>query len=124
MEMVENLYHVKATVLPAKIMVLLSKYALIIKEAEGIVINLSSLNVFKHVHNSYMKSSHPAVKKCYGYLLLEVNKNLVQGHMTKYSKNEAMKPVVSEPEFDERYQSAQFQRLMHRDSSVSIIRKD
>lgn len=82
MELMTNLYGVKATALPASVLVLLAKYSQAIKETDGVVIQLSSLNVFKHVHNSYARSKSSIVKKCYKSLLRDVNRHIRDGNMT------------------------------------------
>ena len=46
-----SLYNVEAKVLPPRVMVLLSKFAKAIKDEDGVTIKLSSLDVFKHIHN-------------------------------------------------------------------------
>ncbi len=123
MKKVKNLYGVKATVLPAKVMVLLSKYAQAIKEFEGVVIQLSSLNVFKHVHNSYTRSKHPAVHKCYKYLLREVNMHLQEGNMALSSEVQVAEATIGNvPEFDERYKNPNFWKKSRREYSVTHAR--
>lgn len=121
MKKVKNLYGVKATVLPARVMVLLSKYSQAVKEFEGVIIQLSSLNVFKHVHNSYTRSKHPAVHKCYKYLLHEVNNHLADGNMALSNEIEtAGKSSTATPEFDERYRNPNFWKKSRRDYSVTL----
>jgi len=122
MKKVKSLYGVKATVLPAKVMVLLSKYSQAIKEFEGVVIQLSSLNVFKHVHNSYTRSKHPVVHKCYRYLLREVNKHLAEGNMALSSEVHVAASSDQTPEFDERYRNPNFWRKSRQDYSVTVGR--
>ena len=82
MELMTHLYGVKATVLPASVLVLLAKYSKDIKETDGVVIQLSSLNVFKHVHNSYARSNSSVVRKYYKLLLNDVNRHIREGNMT------------------------------------------
>ncbi len=123
MNKVKNLYGVKATVLPAKVMVLLSKYSQAVKEYEGAVIQLSSLNVFKHVHNSYSRSKHPAVHNCYKYLLREVNYHLKEGNMTVSSGVSSEKGSSNaSPELDERYRNPSFWKKSAHDYSVTVGR--
>lgn len=124
MKKVKNLYGVKATVLPAKVMVLLSKYSQAVKEYEGAVIQLSSLNVFKHVHNSYSRSKHPAVRKCYKYLLREVNYHLEEGNMAVSSEIASSPMQQSSQELDERYRSPNFWKKSphNHDYSVTVGR--
>ncbi|MFT4634337.1 MAG: hypothetical protein ACI854_000338 [Arenicella sp.] len=45
-----SLKEVSETVQPAKVLVLLSKYAQAVGTCTGLMIKISSLNVFKHVH--------------------------------------------------------------------------
>ncbi len=106
MKKVNNLYNVKATVLPAKVLVLLSKFAKHVKEHDGVVIQLSSLNVFKHVHNSCARSKHPDVHHCYKLLLREVNKNLSQGNMLLTVIDTPQKVSSGKP--DDRYKRTRF----------------
>lgn len=122
MKKVKNLYGVKATVLPAKVMVMLSKYSQAIKEYEGAVIQLSSLNVFKHVHNSYARSRHPAVRRCYKYLLREVNHQLEEGNMAVSTEISASPRTDVNPELDERYRNPNFWKKSARDYSITVAR--
>lgn len=109
MKKVSNLYNVKATVLPARVLVLLSKYAKYVKEHDGVVIQLSSLNVFKHVHNSCARSRNPDVHNCYKLLLREVNKNLLEGNMLLTVMDSSVKkPTSLKP--DSRYKASRFWR--------------
>ncbi len=120
MKKVKNLYAVKANVLPARVMVLLSKYAQIIKEHEGVVIQLSSLNVFKHVHASYIRSNHQDVHRCYKVLLSEVNRHLAEGNMNVAIKETSRPATVEAIELDDRYRSSSFWRKGRGEYSVSI----
>jgi len=76
-----NLEEVSAAVLPAKILVLLSKYAQAMRKHTGLVIKISSLNVFKHVHSTHKLTQHPAVRKLHMELLREVSTHIEQGTM-------------------------------------------
>jgi hypothetical protein len=79
-----NLIHleeVNASVLPAKVLVLLSKYAQAMRKHTGLVIKISSLNVFKHVHNTNRLTDHLQIRKLHRELLLEVNSHLRAGTM-------------------------------------------
>ena len=71
-----NLEEVSAEVLPANVLVLLSKYAQAMRKHTGLVIKISSLNVFKHVHDTQKLTYHPAVKKLHLELLYEVTKHI------------------------------------------------
>jgi len=82
MERVNNLSGVKANAFPSSVLVLLSKYATVVKDADGVVIQLSSLNVFKHVHNSYLNTRSSSVKRYYRLLLREVNQHIAEGNMS------------------------------------------
>ncbi|GAA6137587.1 hypothetical protein NBRC116583_13340 [Arenicella sp. 4NH20-0111] len=118
MKKIRNLYSAKATVLPARVMVLLSKYSQAVKEHEGVVIQLSSLNVFKHVHASYARSRHPAVHKSYKMLLNEVNLHLSEGNMVSESHDNDVsadsRPAATE--FDDRYRNPEFWKSQSRSS--------
>jgi len=76
-----NLEEVSAEVLPANVLVLLSKYAQAMRKHTGLVIKISSLNVFKHVHDTQKLTRHPAVKKLHAALLREISEHLEQGTM-------------------------------------------
>ena len=76
-----SLEEVNASVLPARVLVLLSKYAQAMRKHTGLVIKISSLNVFKHVHNTHKLTQHPAVQKLYQELLGEVSTHIAQGTM-------------------------------------------
>ena len=82
MERLNNLSGVRANAIPSSVLVLLSKYATVVKDADGIVIQLSSMNVFKHVHNSYLNSRSSSVKRYYRLLLREVNQQISEGNMS------------------------------------------
>lgn len=118
MKKIRNLYSAKATVLPARVMVLLSKYSQSVKEHEGVVIQLSSLNVFKHVHASFARSKHPAVHKSYKALLNEVNIHLLEGNMVADSNESevAVAERAATTEFDERYRNPEFWKTQSRTS--------
>ncbi len=76
-----SLEEVNASVLPAKVLVLLSKYAQAMRKHTGLVIKISSLNVFKHVHNTNKLTDHLQIKQLHRDLILEVNKHLRAGTM-------------------------------------------
>ncbi len=76
-----SLDEVNASVLPAKVLVLLSKYAQSMRKHTGLVIKISSMNVFKHVHNTNKLTEHPEVRRLHRDLLVEVNHHLLEGTM-------------------------------------------
>jgi len=76
-----SLDEVSAVVLPAKVLVLLSKYAQATRKHTGLVVKISSMNVFKHVHNINKLTEHPEVRRLHRDLLVEVNKHLFAGTM-------------------------------------------
>jgi len=76
-----SLEEVNALVLPAKVLVLLSKYAQAMRKHTGLVIKISSLNVFKHVHNTHKVTGHLQIRQLHRELLLEVNSHLRAGTM-------------------------------------------
>ena len=53
MRKLKNLEEVNAAALPAKVLVLLSKYANALRKHNGLILKLSSLNVFRNVHTMY-----------------------------------------------------------------------
>lgn len=85
-----SLEEVSAAVLPAKVLVLLSKYAQTMRKHTGLVIKISSMNVFKHVHSTHKLTQHPAVRKLHLELLHEVNKHIEQGTMHTNQDREIM----------------------------------
>ena len=89
MEKLEQLDQVSASVLPAKVIVLLSKYAQSMRKHTGLVIKISSMNVFKHVHNTHKLTQHPEVIKLHKALLAEVNKHIAAGTMHTIGEREA-----------------------------------
>lgn len=83
-----SLNEVNASVLPAKVLVLLSKYAQAMRKHTGLVIKISSLNVFKHVHNTNKLTGHLQVRQLHRELLLEVNGHLREGTMQTNKQRE------------------------------------
>lgn len=81
MTKVASLEYVDASVLPAKVLVLLSKYAKVVRDTDGVLIRISSLNVFRHVHRSFKNTSSNRVHKLYNALLKEVNLHLANQDM-------------------------------------------
>ena len=111
MNTVKDLNDVEAKVLPARVMVLLSKYSQALKEDESIIIQLSSLNVFKHVHQSYLNTTSSRVIKYYNILLKEVNLHVQNGDMTYKSTSDDLEPdpyFESDAELDERIGAESF----------------
>jgi len=68
-----SLEEVNASVLPAKVLVLLSKYAQAMRKHTGLVIKISSLNVFKHVHNTNKLTDHLQIRKLHRELLIDTD---------------------------------------------------
>lgn len=89
-----SLEEVDASVLPAKVLVLLSKYAQAIRKHTGLVIKISSLNIFKHVHNTNIMTDHQQVEQLYRELLLEVNSHLRGGTMRTHLQQKLSDPKV------------------------------
>lgn len=82
-----SLEEVSAAVLPAQVLVLLSKYAQATRKHTGLVIKISSVNVFRHVHNTHKLTGHSAVKNLYSELLNEVGMHINAGTMhTNYDR--------------------------------------
>jgi len=81
MDKIVNLEEVSAEVLPAEVLVLLSKYAQAMRKHTGLVIKISSLNVFKHVHRTHKLTQHPSVRKLHIELLCLVNGHIKRGTM-------------------------------------------
>lgn len=71
-----SLEEVNASILPAKVLVLLSKYAQAMRKHTGLVIKISSLNVFRHVHNTNKLADHSEIHRLHRELLIEVNHHL------------------------------------------------
>jgi len=87
-----SLEEVNASVLPARVLVLLSKYAQAMHEHAGLIIKISSMNVFRHVHKTHTVTPHPAVQKIYRELLVEVATHVAAGTMhTNYERQQLEK---------------------------------
>jgi len=87
-----SLEEVSASVLPARVLVLLSKYAQAMRKHTGLVIKISSINVFRHVHKTHKLTNHSAVRKLYQELLEEVDSHIFQGTMhTNYEREMLVK---------------------------------
>jgi len=76
-----SLENVNALALPAKVLVLLSKYAKSLRAHNGTVLKLSSLRVFRHIHVTCMKASSPKLNEIYSELLEEVDLHIKAGTM-------------------------------------------
>lgn len=81
MRKLKNLEEVNASALPAKVLVLLSKYANALRKHNGLILKLSSLNVFRNVHKTSCRAKHPEVHEVYQELLDEVRVHLKKGTM-------------------------------------------
>ncbi len=76
-----SLRDISAAMLPACILVLLSKYVVLVKKHDDVVIQTSSLNVFTHIDNAYKQTRHPEVRLAYYIMLSKVNQCLRDGTM-------------------------------------------
>jgi len=79
---------VNASVLPARVMVLLSKYAQAARKHTGLIVKISSINVFKHVHNTSKLTENLEVRRLHRDLLIEVNMHLRAGTMQTFEQRE------------------------------------
>lgn len=96
-----SLTEANATILPGQVLVLLSKYAQALKTHTGLVIKVSSMNVFKHVDNTRKFTENPHIQKIYKELLVEVNKHLAAGSMQTHSQrqlNDTTKKNMQKPD--------------------------
>ena len=89
-----SLKEVNASILPANVLVLLSKYAQAMRTHTGLVIKISSLNVFKHVHNTNKLTENIAVRRLYRELLLEVNNHISNGSMQTNDQRELLENIA------------------------------
>jgi len=81
MNKLKSLEDVNALALPAKVLVLLSKYAKALRMKNGTVIKLSSLRIFFHVHQTCIKAKDTHLNIIYHQLLDEVNSHIESGTM-------------------------------------------
>lgn len=81
MKKIKNLEDINALALPAKVLVLLSKYAKALKSSNGMVIKLSSLKVFYYVHQTCIQARNSQLNSIYHELLTEVNLHIDAGTM-------------------------------------------
>jgi len=77
----KSLEDVNALALPAKVLVLLSKYAQALRDHNGTILKLSSLRVFKHIHDTCEEANYHKLDKIYAKLLKEVNQHIHSGTM-------------------------------------------
>jgi len=96
-----SLDQVNASILPANVMVLLSKYAQATHRYTGMVVELSSMSVFEQVHKTNRLTSNLEVRRLHRNLLVEVNRHLLKGTMhTNLQRNESLRQekVIASPE--------------------------
>lgn len=91
----QSLEKVDATTLPAKVLVLLSKYAIALKNHNGTVIQLSSLNVFRHVHHTSLLCKDPIAQKIHRQLMVQVCSHIKLGSMYVIGQKATEKTVQS-----------------------------
>ena len=89
-----SLEEVNAAILPATVLVLLSKYAQAIRKTTGLVIKISSLNVFQHVHDTNGLTEFLEVQQLYRELQFEVNRHLQAGTMQTNHQRKVSTPSV------------------------------
>lgn len=90
MEKLQSLENVNALALPAKVLVLLSKYAQYLRAHNGTILKLSSLRVFKHIHRTCQNAQDPKLNSIYQQLLHEVNIHIESGIMYTNDVKESM----------------------------------
>jgi len=78
---ITSLKDISAAMLPARILVLLSKYVVLVREHDDVIIQTSSVNVFAHIDNANKQTRHPEVRLAYYILLRRVNQCLQDGTM-------------------------------------------
>jgi len=76
-----SLKEVSASMLPAAVLVLLSQYSLAVRKHTGLVIKISSANVFLHIHNTNKLTDHPEVRRLHQELLGAVTRHISAGTM-------------------------------------------
>jgi hypothetical protein len=106
MRKLNSLKEVSASVLPAKVLALLSMYASALRKHNGLILKLSSMNVFRHVYNTRLVAKHPDVHAVYNELLKEVQGHVYNGTMYtndhKRFKNIHM-PRPSKPQLTDKH---------------------
>lgn len=85
-----NLSEVSPDLLPGPVLVLLSKYSQALHKHDGIIIKVSSMNVFKHVEQTGKDTKNPIVFKLYRRLLIEVNKQLNLRRMQTHKERRSL----------------------------------
>lgn len=96
-----SLNEVNATILPGRVLVLLSKYAQELRKHTGLVIKVSSMNVFRHVDNTRKFTENPVIHKIHKQMLIEVNKQLATGSMQTHAQrqlNDSTKQNMNKPD--------------------------
>ncbi len=78
---VTSLKDISAAMLPARVLVPLSKYVVLVKKHDDVIVQTSSLNVFAHIDNANKRTRHPEVRLAYYILLRRVNQCLQDGTM-------------------------------------------
>jgi hypothetical protein len=81
MRKLNSLEEVNASALPATVLALLSAYANVLRKHNGLILKLSSMNVFRHVYNTSLVARHPDVHTAYDVLLKEVRGHVYNGTM-------------------------------------------
>jgi len=84
-----SLEEVDASALPAKVLVLLSRYAQALRNCNGLIIKLSSLEIFQYVESTSRMAGNPELQQAYHNLLKEVNLHIEQGTMYTRAQREA-----------------------------------
>lgn len=86
-----SLENINALALPAKVLVLLSKYAKALRNHNGTILKLSSLRIFKHIHDTCEKANSPKLNVIYDQLLAEVNNHISAGTMYTNDERQLMR---------------------------------
>ena len=81
MDKVTSLENINASALPAKMLILLSKYAKTLRNTNGTIIKLSSLRIFMHVHKTCEAANSKQLNYYYDEMLEEINKHIQAGTM-------------------------------------------
>ena len=81
MEKLISLKHVSASLLPKRVIVLMAKYSQAIHKHSGVAIELSSVDVFKQIHQSRKNCDCLDSQRLHYELLVLVNKHLESGTM-------------------------------------------
>jgi len=86
MEKLSSLQYVNASALPARVLVLMSKYAKALKQYNGTIIKLSSLRAFNQIHLSCTEAQDKQLNRIYQQLLEQVNSHINAGLMVTNQK--------------------------------------